>query len=81
MCGGLLYNTYKFDCFEKMFQKAKEISKKYNDMKYCTFVIQAYKDNSYDFSKACFSQVEGSVYSIETEIDSIVKKFLQDSGR
>lgn len=79
MCGELLYYTYKFDDFEKMVQKAKEISEKYKDMQYCTFVIQAFKDDSYDFEKSCFFQTELFVYDIKTKIDSIAEKILQDS--
>lgn len=78
MCGELLYHTYKFDDFEKMVQKAKEISDTRKDMKYCTFVIQAFKDDSYNFKKSCFFQTELFVYDIEKKLDSIAETILRD---
>lgn len=79
MCGELLYHTYKFDDFGKMVEEAQKISDKYNDMQYCTFVIQAFKDDSYDFEKSCFFQTRLPVYDIETKKDNIMKQILRNS--
>lgn len=79
MCGNLLYFTYKFDDFEKMMKSAKEINNKYkSDMKHCTFVIQAFKDSSYDFKKSCFSQTKVFVNNVESEIDNVIETILSD---
>lgn len=79
MCGNVLYFTYKFDDFEKMMKSAKDINNKYKgDMQYCTFVIQAFKDNSYDFKKACFCQIKVRVSDIETGINNVIEKILSD---
>lgn len=77
MSGSILYITYKFDDFEKMVQKAIEISDKYHDMQYCSFVFQAFNDNSYDFEKSCFFQTEIRVYDIATKTDILAKSILE----
>ena len=77
MCGNVLYFTYKFDDFEKMIKEATDIKNKYKrDMSYCTFVIQAFKDDSYDFEKSCICQLQISVNQIETALDAVVSKIL-----
>lgn len=81
LCGDVLYCTYKFDDFEKMLQEAKRINDKYkSDMRYCTFVIQSFNNNSYNFLKSCFSQIELNVNDVEAEADNIAKRILQESG-
>ena len=72
-CGNNLYSTYKFDSFEKMMNEAISIDNKYNDMKYCTFVFQAFKDTSYDFEKSCFWQEEVSVNNIVRKVESLAE--------
>lgn len=77
MCGSTLYFTYKFDDFEKMIKEATDIKNKYKrDMSCCTFVIQAFKDDSYDFEKSCICQLQINVNQIETAIDAVVSKIL-----
>lgn len=77
MCGEMLYATYKFDDFEKMMQEAEEIDDKFNsDMMYCSFVFQAFKDESYDFSKSCFFQEIFSVNGISRHKAIIAKAIL-----
>ncbi len=78
-CGKTLYYTYKFDNFEKMMQEANNINNKYkSDMMYCAFVIQAFKDNSYDFEKSCFYQSKLSVNNIESQIENVAQNILKD---
>lgn len=79
MCGDVLYCTYKFDDFEKMIEEADRINDKYkSDMRYCTFVIQAFKDSSYDFNNSCFFQEEIRVNSVNSESENIAKRILQE---
>jgi hypothetical protein len=57
MNGSLLYTTYKYDSFNELCNKLTHIKNKYGwDMGLCSFVVQAYKDNSYDFNNSCFFQ-------------------------
>ena len=54
--GGILYTTFKYDNFSELSKQLTIIKSKYGwDMGFCKFVVQAYKDNSYDFERACFS--------------------------
>lgn len=79
MFGNTLYYTMKFDGFEKMIQRAKDINRQYkSDMQYCTFVIQAYIDNSFDFKNSCFSQTEISVVNVESKVADIAEETLKD---
>ena len=78
LCGDFLYHSYKFEDFETMAEEAKYISNNYKDMQCCTFVIQAFRDNSYDFKKSCFYQTELFVYDIEKKLDSIAEAILRD---
>lgn len=81
MCGNTLYLTYKFDDFEKTMQEACRINNKYKrDMRYCCFVIQAFKDNTYDFEKSCFYQSKIYVNEIEDEVENIVEGILNRFG-
>ena len=78
MCGNTLYCTYKFDDFEKMIKKAKQINDKYkSDMIFCTFVFQAFKDGTYDFKNSCFYQEKICVNQIENKAGVIAEKILK----
>ena len=80
MCGGIIYSTYKFEDFGMMIQFAKDIRDKYkSDMSNCRFIIQTYKDNSYDFETACFSQIEVAVTQIGLRVEGIAQEILKDS--
>jgi hypothetical protein len=60
-------------------KSAKDLNDKYkSDMQYCTFVIQVFKDSSYDFRKSCFSQTKVCVNDVETEIDNVIETILSD---
>lgn len=77
MCGEILYTTAKFNDFEKMMQEAERINNKYkSDMRYCTFVFQAFKDASYDFSNSCFFQTKVYVNNILQEKTNIAEAVL-----
>lgn len=79
MCGQMLYETMKFDNFEKMIQEAHQIDEKYqSDMQKCDFVIQTYKDNSYNFESSCISQIRLPVNDIKTKSEDIAGKILSD---
>lgn len=79
MYGQTLYYTMKFNTFEEMFQRLTQIDQKYkSDMQYCSFVIQAYTDNSFDFKNSCFSQTERSVRGIESRVSDIAEEILKD---
>lgn len=78
MCGDLLYTTYEFDSFNKLFQEAKSINNKFkSDMANCDFVIQTFIDNSYDFKKSCFSQIRVNVNSIEDRLGYILNEIVK----
>ncbi len=75
----LLLDVYEFDDFEKMMQIAKSIDCKYgSDMDNCHFVIQSFKDNSYDFRNSCFSQINIPIKNIEGQIDKLTKEIMAD---
>ena len=81
MCGALLYSTYKFDDFEKMMESAKGIKDRYGrDMLGCQFVIQTFRDGSYDFEKSCFSQIVVPVNDINLRFDRIMNEIMEDSN-
>lgn len=59
LSGVTLLTTFKYDSFNELCNKLTHIKNKYGlDMGYCSFVVQAYKDNSYDFNNSCFLQEE-----------------------
>ena len=79
MCGKALYYTMKFNTFKEMIQRLTQIDQTYkSDMKYCTFVIQAYTDNSFDYKNSCFSQMERSVIGIKSRVTDIAEEILKD---
>ena len=78
MCGETLYMTYKFNKFSKMIEKADEINNKYkSDMRYCCFVIQAFKDDTYDFEKSCFYQDKINVSSVKENAEFVAEKIIK----
>lgn len=71
--------TCKFNSFEEMIQEAKKIDERYKgDMKNCNFVFQAFIDDSYDFKKACFSQIQIPVNGICNNVEYITDRILKD---
>lgn len=82
MCGKELYYTMKFDSFEKMIQEAHQIDEKYqSDMQKCDFVIQAFKDNTYNFETSCISQIRTPVNNIQMKSEDIAGKILSDAEK
>lgn len=74
MCGENLYTTFKHKGFKELSERLTGIKEKYGwDMGYCKFVVQAYKDNSYDFQKSCFLQEVFSVNSWREEVEKWLK--------
>lgn len=68
MCGETLLTTFEYDNFDELLNKMKSILKKYwHDMYLCTFVVQAFSDNSYDYKNAFFMQEEFDVCSLKIE--------------
>lgn len=79
MCGNTLYYTMKFNTFKEMVQRLIQIEQTYkSDMQYCTFVIQAYTDNSFDYKNSCFSQIERSVIGIKSKVVDIAEEIVKD---
>ncbi len=79
MCGELLYTTSEFDSFEKLLEEAKSINDEFkSDMSNCDFVIQTFRDSSYDFKKSCFSQIRIGVNNIDDKTDFVVRKIIND---
>ena len=79
MCGNTLLTTYKFDDFEKMMKELSDISNKHkSDMQRCAFVIQAFKDNTYDFKNSCFCQMRIKVNGIEERKDAVASRILHE---
>lgn len=67
--------SFRYDNFESMSNEMTKIKKKYCwDMARCTFVVQAYKDNSYDFYNSCFLQEEFSVNAWDKEKETWLKE-------
>lgn len=82
LCGNMLYNTYKFDSFDAMIQEAERIDNKYkSDMARCRFCFQAFKDDTYNFEKACFSQVDISVNGISKNKERLAEIMLRNYER
>ena len=82
LCGNMLYNTYKFDSFDAMMQEAERIDNKYkSDMARCRFCFQAFKDDTYNFEKACFYQQEFPVNGISKNKEKIAEIILRDYER
>lgn len=82
MYGQLLYKVMKFDSFEKMIQEAYQIDERYqSDMQKCDFVIQAFKDNTYNFETSCISQIRIPVNDIKTKTEDIAGKILSDAEK
>lgn len=82
MCGQTLYKVMKFVSFEKMIQEAHQIDEKYqSDMQKCDFVIQAFKDNTYNFETSCISQIRTPVNNIQMKSEDIAGKILSDAEK
>ena len=74
MCGKTVLMTERFDDFTDMMMHAESIGDIYrSDLARCSVVIQAFKDDSYDFKKACFFQVRMPVYGIGDKADDIAR--------
>lgn len=74
MCGQTLYTTFKFDNFKDLCNELTHIKEKYGwDMGLCSFVIQAYNDNSYDFQKSCFMQERFNVNHWNSQLGKELK--------
>ena len=53
----VLYYTKIFNSFSELIKYVKETLDKHGrDMSMCRLIVQAFKDNSYDFDSACFMQ-------------------------
>lgn len=78
--GWLLYDTKKFESFEELIKYVKGMINKYgHDMFLCNLIVQAFKDNSFDFENACFMQETIpfrylKVETVEQMIGDLVKK-------
>lgn len=83
VCSGeRVLGVCEFDSFAAMIRYAVHTNRDYGgDMYRCHFVIQVFKDDSYDFESSCFSQNEWSVNFIRFYIEAIAKAILNDSER
>lgn len=84
--GRLLYYTKEFESFEELIKYVKGIINKYgHDMFLCNLIVQAFKDNSFDFENACFMQETIpfrclKVGTVEQMIGDLVKKNWEDDN-
>lgn len=79
MSGDILLTTYRFNDFEKMMKELSDIDDKYkSDMQRCAFVIQAFKDSSYDFKNSCFCQMYINVMGIKEKKDTVASRILHE---
>ena len=78
LCGEMLYYTMKFDTFEAMMQYCADVDKKHGwDMFACRFCFQAFKDDSYNFEKACILQIEMPVNNIDQNKEGLAERILK----
>ena len=77
VCGEMLYSTMKFDDFHEMVQEAERISERYDDIQRCSFVFQAYRDDSYNFETVCFFQTKCCVYDIRRKVTDMARCILE----
>lgn len=78
VCGELVYEIRKYDDFDAVFDYLEQVDEKYgHDMKYCSAVIQAYKDDSYDYSSACFYQIKKPIRGIRALKDRVREEMLE----
>lgn len=78
VCGELVYETRKYDDFDAVFDYLEQVDEKYgHDMQYCSAVIQAYKDDSYDYKSACFYQKKMPIRGIRALKDRVREEMLE----
>lgn len=78
LCGNMLYYTKKFSSFKEMMQYCEDVDKKDGwDMFRCRFCFQAFKDDTYNFEKACFEQIEFPVNGIASNKERLAEIILK----